>query len=677
MGNLHYLDCIILVLYFIMLIVIGKITAKHSNSGEGYFLAGRKLGKLYQFFLNFGNAVAANDTVSTASIVYKQGVAGVWMGLQMVFLNPYYWFFFAWLRRVRLTTVADLFWDRLGSRRLSFFYATFQIIMAVTVTMAFGNLVSYKVSAALITKPEAEWTQVERQAVDEYNQLVKYELSVKKGEALGADDQAKMTVLREKLARGDLTDYVTAINPWVFYIIYTLAVGFYIILGGMSATALTDAFQGILIILFSIILIPTGIAAIGGWGELGQKVPAAMLNAFGSSGDTDFTVWTIIAILAVTFMQAHALPNNMAVAGSARNEYAARFGAATGTFGKRILTIVWAVCGLIGIALFSGENLIADPDLVWGAMSRKLLGPGLLGIMFAGVLAANMSTVASQGMAVSALFARNIYGNFKRSATDSDLVRAGRWTLVVTLILGVFVATQLSSVYAVLQFAMTINAPFGAAIFLMFLWRRVSVKAVWITVIGCAFVNVVFPPFAHFIPAISHNGMFVERAVANDGRPMAVYFDSVVRLDPEDPASQLEGRGRFHTELVLLRATGLNPAKWTASTRFAARFFVDAFLPVLLMILISLATRKPERGRVDRFFGKMKTPVADTPELDVVEMEKTNAEPHRFDHKKIFRRSSWEFTKWDKVDTVGFLLCCLMTGAILAAFVCLMQWLMP
>lgn len=677
MGNLHYLDCIILILYFVVLIIIGKVTAKHASSGEGYFLAGRKLGKAYQFFLNFGNAVAANDTVSTASIVYKQGVGGVWMNLQMVFLNPYYWFFYPWLRRVRLTTTGDLFLDRLGSRKLALFYATFQLIMAVTVTMAFGNLVSYKISAALMSKPEVNWTAAERQSVDEYNQLVKYEVAVRGGAALDADDQARLTVLREKLTRNEISDHVTGLNPWVFYIVYTLAVGFYIILGGMSATALTDAFQGILIILFSLMLIPAGISAIGGWDQLGQKVPEAMFNAFGSSGDTDFTIWTIVAILAVTFMQAHALPNNMTVAGSARNEYAARFGAATGTYGKRVLTIVWALCGLIGVALFSGEKMIADPDLVWGVMSRNLLGPGMLGIMFAGILAANMSTVASQGMAVSALFARNIYGAFKKNATDADLVRAGRWTLVVTLILGVVVATQLSSVYSVLQFAMTINAPFGAAIFLMFVWRKVSVKAVWISVILCACVNVIFPPFAHFAPAIAHNSVLVERAEASDGRPMPVYFDSVVRVDPEDPTSQLEGRGRFHTELLLLRATGLNPVHWSASTRFAARFFVDAFLPILMVLLISLFTRKPDKARVDQFFGKMKTPVADTPELDVIEMEKTNKDPHRFDHNKLFPNSSWEFTKWDKVDTIGFILCCLATGVVLVLFVGFMKWLMP
>jgi hypothetical protein len=43
------------------------------------------------------------------------------------------------------------------------------------------------------------------------------------------------------------------------------------------------------------------------------------------------------------------------------------------------------------------------------------------------------------------------------------------------------------------------------------------------------------------------------------------------------------------------------------------------------------------------------------------------------DHRKMFPRSNWEFTKWDRVDTVGFLICCAVSGAILAAFALLLQ----
>src|SRR3954464_10015027 len=136
MPNLHFLDYLVLAAYFAVLLVLGKIGAETAKSGEGFFLAGRKLGKLYQFFLNFGNSVAAGDAVSTSTLVYQQGVSGIWVGFQMIFLNPYYWFMFPWFRRVRLTTTADIFQDRLGSRRLALFYAAFQIVMGIAVVMA-------------------------------------------------------------------------------------------------------------------------------------------------------------------------------------------------------------------------------------------------------------------------------------------------------------------------------------------------------------------------------------------------------------------------------------------------------------------------------------------------------------------------------------------------------------
>ena len=54
--GLHPLDLAIIVGYLLAVVYIGKRAAKATQSEDGFFLAGRKLGKLYQFFLNFGNA---------------------------------------------------------------------------------------------------------------------------------------------------------------------------------------------------------------------------------------------------------------------------------------------------------------------------------------------------------------------------------------------------------------------------------------------------------------------------------------------------------------------------------------------------------------------------------------------------------------------------------------------
>src|SRR5687768_10688574 len=196
MASFHLLDYCIVAAYLLLVTALGKIAAHGAKSQEGFFLAGRKLGKIYQFFLNFGHSTDATGAVSTASVVYQQGVSGVWVSFQMIFLNPYYWFMYSWFRRVRLTTMADLFEDRLGSRGLAWFYSGFQIVMAVAVTMAFCNLVSYKISAALVTKAEAHWTPVERQSVEGHRELTRLEAAAQQS-AIDPESRSRLAVLQE------------------------------------------------------------------------------------------------------------------------------------------------------------------------------------------------------------------------------------------------------------------------------------------------------------------------------------------------------------------------------------------------------------------------------------------------------------------------------------------------
>jgi SSS family solute:Na+ symporter len=139
-------------------------------------------------------------------------------------------------------------------------------------------------------------------------------------------------------------------------------------------------------------------------------------------GTLQVTFWTLLAILFVSVIQIHGIIGNMTVSGSARDEFAARFGAVSGTYAKRIMIILWAICGPDRDRAVQPAQTLSDPDAAWGTMSGPLLKPGMLGLMMAGLLAANMSTVAAQTMAVSALFTRNIYKYLK---PDRD--RRGRW----------------------------------------------------------------------------------------------------------------------------------------------------------------------------------------------------------------------------------------------------------
>ena len=66
LGSLHVVDLLVLLAYLVIVIYFGHRASKAAADGEGFFLAGRRLGKLYQFLLNFGNSTDANGAVSTA-----------------------------------------------------------------------------------------------------------------------------------------------------------------------------------------------------------------------------------------------------------------------------------------------------------------------------------------------------------------------------------------------------------------------------------------------------------------------------------------------------------------------------------------------------------------------------------------------------------------------------------
>jgi len=669
-GSLHPLDIFVVVAYLVAVVWIGRRAAGATQNEDGFFLAGRKLGKLYQFFLNFGNATEPQGAVSTASFVYQQGAPGAWLSFQTVFMNPYFWFMNVWFRRVRLTTVSDLFEDRYASKGLSLFYATFQILVAC-VFLGFGNVTAYKIASSLVVKQEVQWTAPERAAVEGYRELKVLEKQAAVA-PLAPAAQLQLDTLRDRNARGELRSYVTVLNDLFFYAIFTLVVGTYIVLGGMAAAAVNEGLQSVLIIVFSLLLIPTGLHAIGGWSALATKVPQEMFNLFGAAGGAQFTVWSLGGILLVSIVQNGGLSHNMGICGSAKNEFAARSGV-SGTYLKRLMIIMWAFAGLIAVAMF-GAGGLSDPDAVWGSMSNQLLGPGLVGLMLAGVLAGTMSTLAAKALAISSLFVRNVYRQIWPDITQAQGVFYARCTIVVVLILGTVAATLMGSFYDIVKIVLTVNIPFGAAVLLTYWWRRVTAPAVWACVILSTLVILVVPWTASKIPAMATSP---ELAQPSTKPGTGVYFSKVVHRDAADLTSPYIAAptrtNGFNFEAWLVGKMGVDVVAMTPTQRFTLQFFFDALFPFAVLIVVSLLTKRTDPARVALFYGKMKTPVGDTPELEAAAMEETRVNPTRFDHTKLLPWSNWEFCKWDRTDAIGFIACCSLSAAIVGLFLFLLN----
>jgi len=76
-----------------------------------------------------------------------------------------------------------------------------------------------------------------------------------------------------------------------------------------------------------------------------------------------------------------------------------------------------------------------------------------------------------------------------------------------------------------------------------------------------------------------------------------------------------------------------------------------------VMILASLVTKPNSKEALDRLYVKMKTPVDPDPAGDRAAMEKSYAQPDRFDERKLFPGSSLEFQRPTSQAFWGFAVC--------------------
>jgi SSS family solute:Na+ symporter len=620
-------------------------------------------------------------------------VGGVWIAMQTLFLTPFYWFSTVWFRRSRLTTMADLFVDRFQSHRVSYLYALFNIFLA-TLFVGLGYLAAYKVMAAMLVKAPEELTVAEALMVEEYSEFRELEARLALGE-LDESSRERHAALSGMAQRDEIRPFVSHVSPIPFYIFYGLVIGVYIVAGGLKAAAITDAVQGLLIIVFSLMLVPLGLAKLGGFEGLRQSVPEHMFLLFGSVQMSDYAWYTVAAITFTSLIQIFGLMHNMAISGSATDELAARVGAVSGGFTKRFMIIAWLLCGLIAFALY--QDSIEDPDGAWGTMSRGLLGPGLLGLMIAGMLAANMSTVDAGAVSISALFVKNLYAPLRPGRGDAHYVLVGRVATVAVMFLGGLVAAFAEGVISLISLIITVNAFWGAVVLLTFFWRRLTERAVfhtaliWIVLI--AILPFALPATGNFRQVEALTAETQQRVVlvsvgasAQDvelGRaesvgdvierpevisPKPVYFERVVPIDPRDPGSAREGRGRFHIEIYLLGLAGLPVESFSSASLTAARWLFDGVLPFVLLCLFSVLMRPGgrEQARETGFYAKMKAPVRLDPEADAREVQRYVESPELVEGAKLLPGSAWEFGKWDRTDWLGFLGSWVMVCIVLA-----------
>jgi Na+/proline symporter len=672
--GLHPIDLAIVLAFLVGILAVGIAVSRGVKHESDFFLGGRKMGRTLQFFLNFGNATDSNGAVVLASEVFRQGAGGVWLSLQTLFITPFFWFTQPWFRRARVITMADLFVDRFNSKAVASAYAVFNVFVALML-LGVGNRGSYEVTAAMLVKPESAYTVEEAARVNGYRELRALRARVAAG-SLPEVERGRFEELENRQKRGQLAGFVSYVRPLPFYVAYSAVVAVYIMMGGLKAAAVTDAIQGLLILVMSIILIPVGLKYVGGFEGLHRRVPEHMMELFGTVAMSEYTWYSIAAITLASLVQIVGLSHNMSSGGSARDEGTARFGMISGGFTKRLVLIAWMFCGLLAVAILSGT--LSEPDQAWGALSKALLPTGLMGLMLSGMLLGHMPSVGMSSVALSGLITRNLYEPLLPGRSPGHYLRVGQVVIAVVLGVSVLISMAAGGVASLMKTLITFNTFFGAAVLLLFFWRRLTAKAIliscviWILLIGIApiVVPMVEPLRRHPSLLLETTPQTVEVTTGTRTIPaQACFFDKVVRVDPRRPELGSEGIGRFLAENYVLSLAGLPVRRLSPAGLVTARWLFDAIFPFVMLIGFSLLTGRGDAGRAARFYAKMKTPVAPTPELDQAEVEESYARPDRFDGEKLFPRTDWEFTRWTRGDYLGFFGCWGIVGLILLVLI--------
>jgi SSS family solute:Na+ symporter len=392
---------------------------------------------------------------------------------------------------------------------------------------------------------------------------------------------------------------------------------------------------------------------------------------------------------------------SMAIAGSAKNEMTARVGMIGGMFFKRFIMLFWALAGLLAIALYAGK--LHDPDLIWGHMTFDLLFPGAIGLMLAGILAANMSSLDALSVSNSALFIRNLYQPLVPGKSERHYINVGRIVILIIMLGGVGTAVMVDNLLDLFKYFISIPAVFGAAIWLGFLWRRLTRWAVILQVLICFTVYAIIPNLFQTLDSVCNNPGFLletrpkevmittgaltedveEERAMHVGQsiqkrhviePTGVFFDKVVRRNPKDPLSPKTGQGRFHAEIWILSWFGIDFSKCSKAQLVATRFFFDALFPFVLLFLVSAVTRPGNKKRLDRFYGKLHTPVQPTPEKEKEALDYAAEHPEIHEKKKLLPGTNWEILKPTRLDLAGFGGSWVLVGVVIFLLWVLARW---
>jgi len=422
MAGLALADWGTLCLYLAGITVLGlRVSRKVTSMTE--FVMPRRFGRLMMLMHGFGTSTHSDQAVTVASKCYSSGLSGIWYQWMWLFATPFFWLIAPMMRRFRALTTADVFAARFGP--------------SVAVLFCIFGLAKFVVTIGNMLKGSGAVVEA----------------------CTGVEDSAESAI----------------IVMTVLFVAYGLA-------GGLRAAIITDFIQGILTILFSFLLLPFVLHAVGGLSGMRQSLaelsPGRNMLSLVTPGDIGVFYIAVIAVnslLSVTVQ-----PHNMGTCAAGRTETDGAIGFMGGTFLKRLCTVAWSLTGLAAFVWYSGK--VTEPDQVYGLMAAEFLPqlmPGLLGLFLAGLLATVMGSCDSFMISAAGLVTENLYRPLFPKRTERHYLWVARAAGLVVVLAAILYAYWLSGVIQGLELLWKLNAVMAPAFWLGVFWRGTTTAGAW------------------------------------------------------------------------------------------------------------------------------------------------------------------------------------------------------
>ncbi len=420
--GLHIADVFVLGLYLIGITCIGVWAARRIKNIADFFMP-RRFGKAMMVMHAFGTGTHSDQAVSVASKSFTNGLSGIWYQWLWLFATPFYWLIAPVMRRLRAITTADVFEARFNPSVAKLF----AIVGMLNLSINIGIML--KGSSAVV----------------------------------------------DASTGGHVSSNIAIAAMTIMFVIYGMA-------GGLSAAIITDFIQGVLTIVFSFLLLPFILHAVGGLGGIRDAIPNAKeMFSLVAPGEIGFFYVVMISLNGLVGIVTQ--PHTMGNCAAGRTENEGRVGWMCGNFIKRICTVAWCLTGLAAIAYFSSRGTKPEhPDQVFGLIAADFLPKilhGVLGLFLAALLASVMSSCDSFMIASSGLFTKNIYKPLAPDKTQKHYVLVARITSLAVVAGGVAFAYWLPGVVKGLEIFWKVSAMMGIAFWLGLFWRRTTAAGAW------------------------------------------------------------------------------------------------------------------------------------------------------------------------------------------------------